>query len=93
MDSPKLLVQNVTKTFGSGRQRLETLATIDLTVTTGEFVSVIGPSGCGKSTLFNIIAGVEEPTSGNTCWQNWLHATAAAPTPLENRRRKCHAWP
>ena len=64
MDSPKLLVQNVTKTFGSGRQRLETLATIDLTVITGEFVSVIGPSGCGKSTLFNIIAGVEEPTSG-----------------------------
>ena len=64
MDSPKLLVQNVTKTFGSGRQSLETLATIDLTVATGEFVSVIGPSGCGKSTLFNIIAGVEEPTSG-----------------------------
>src|SRR5437588_2408078 len=64
MDTPKLLVQNVTKTFGSGRQSLETLATIDLTVARGEFVSVIGPSGCGKSTLFNIIAGVEEPTSG-----------------------------
>ena len=64
MDSPKLLVQNITKTFGSGRQSLETLATIDLTVAQGEFVSVIGPSGCGKSTLFNIIAGVEEPTSG-----------------------------
>ncbi len=64
MDTPKLLVQNVTKTFGSGRQSLETLATIDLTVAQGEFVSIIGPSGCGKSTLFNIIAGVEEPTSG-----------------------------
>jgi ABC-type nitrate/sulfonate/bicarbonate transport system ATPase subunit len=64
MDSPKLLAQNVTKTFGSGRQSLETILTIDLTVAGGEFVSVIGPSGCGKSTLFNIIAGVEEPTSG-----------------------------
>ena len=32
MDTPKLLVQNITKTFGSGRQSLETLATIDLTV-------------------------------------------------------------
>ena len=64
MDTPKLLVQNVTKTFGSGRESLETLATIDLTLAKGEFVSVIGPSGCGKSTLFNIIAGVEEPTSG-----------------------------
>src|SRR5207247_3310103 len=57
-------VQNVTKTFGSGRQSLETLATIDLTVATGEFVSLIGPSGCGKSTLFNIIAGVEKASSG-----------------------------
>ena len=64
MDTPELLVQQVTKTFGAGRQRLETLGTIDLTVAKGEFVSVIGPSGCGKSTLFNIIAGVEEPTSG-----------------------------
>jgi ABC-type nitrate/sulfonate/bicarbonate transport system ATPase subunit len=64
MDSPKLLAHNITKTFGSGRQSLETLAIIDLTVAKGEFVSVIGPSGCGKSTLFNIIAGVEEPTSG-----------------------------
>jgi ABC-type nitrate/sulfonate/bicarbonate transport system ATPase subunit len=64
MDSPKLLVQRVSKTFGSGHQRLDTLESIDLVVTAGEFVSVIGPSGCGKSTLFNIIAGVEEPTSG-----------------------------
>jgi NitT/TauT family transport system ATP-binding protein len=64
MDTPKLLVQNVAKTFGSGRRSLETLATIDMTVAKGEFVSVIGPSGCGKSTLFSIIAGVEEPTSG-----------------------------
>ncbi len=64
MDSPKLLVQGVTKTFRTGRQRLEVLASIDLVVAAGEFVSVIGPSGCGKSTLFNIIAGIEKPTSG-----------------------------
>src|SRR5438067_3903982 len=64
MDPPKLIVQDVTKTFHTGRHYLEALATIDLTVARGEFVSVIGPSGCGKSTLFNIIAGVEEPTSG-----------------------------
>lgn len=64
MDSPKLLVQGVAKTFRTGRQRLDALASIDLTVAAGEFVSVIGPSGCGKSTLFNIIAGVDQPTSG-----------------------------
>lgn len=64
MDPPKLLVQGVTKVFVNGHQRLETLASIDLTVARGAFVSVIGPSGCGKSTLFNIIVGVEQPTSG-----------------------------
>jgi len=64
MDPPKLQVQGVTKTFHAGRQHLETLASIDLTVAVGEFVSVIGPSGCGKSTLFNIVAGVEEPDAG-----------------------------
>src|SRR3989440_920230 len=64
MDPPKLIVQDVTKTFHTGWHYLETLASIDLTVAGGEFVSVIGPSGCGKSTLFNIIAGVEEPGSG-----------------------------
>jgi ABC-type nitrate/sulfonate/bicarbonate transport system ATPase subunit len=64
LDAPKLLVQGVTKTFRIGRQRLDVLASIDLAIATGEFVSLIGPSGCGKSTLFNIIAGVEQPTSG-----------------------------
>lgn len=64
MDTPKLRVQGVTKAFYSGRQRLDTLASIELTVAVGKFVSLIGPSGCGKSTLFNIIAGVEEPDSG-----------------------------
>src|SRR5260370_19122862 len=64
MDSPKLLVQGVSKIFRTGQKRLDALASIDLAIAMGEFVSVIGPSGCGKSTLFNIIAGVEQPTSG-----------------------------
>jgi NitT/TauT family transport system ATP-binding protein len=64
MDTPKLLVRGISKTFHNGRQRLETLASIDLSVEAGEFVTVIGPSGCGKSTLFNIIAGIETPDAG-----------------------------
>ena len=64
MDEPKLLVRGVTKTFRDGRHALEVLTPIDLTVSAGEFVTVIGPSGCGKSTLFNIIAGVDQPTGG-----------------------------
>jgi ABC-type nitrate/sulfonate/bicarbonate transport system ATPase subunit len=57
-------VQGVSKVYRNGKRSLEALASIDLTVAVGEFVTVIGPSGCGKSTLFNIVAGVEKPTSG-----------------------------
>ena len=64
METLKLAAQGVTKTFRRGRQSMETLAGIDLTVENGEFVTVIGPSGCGKSTLFNIIAGIEQPDAG-----------------------------
>ena len=38
--------------------------TIDLTVASGEFFSLLGPSGCGKTTTLRLIAGFEEPTSG-----------------------------
>src|SRR5947208_9825277 len=64
MEPPKLLVQGVSKIFRDGRQTLDTLASIDLVVNNGEFVTVIGPSGCGKSTLFNIVAGVDQPSEG-----------------------------
>ncbi|MCD8021942.1 MAG: ABC transporter ATP-binding protein [Lachnospiraceae bacterium] len=42
----------------------ETLKDISLTVEDGEFICIVGPSGCGKSTLLNIIAGLDQPTSG-----------------------------
>jgi ABC-type nitrate/sulfonate/bicarbonate transport system ATPase subunit len=64
METIKLSVEGVTKTFHGGRKLVDALAPIDLTVAKGEFVTLIGPSGCGKSTLFNIVAGVDEPTSG-----------------------------
>ncbi|GAC1631972.1 MAG: ABC transporter ATP-binding protein [Ktedonobacteraceae bacterium] len=68
MEPPKLLVQGVTKIYRDGRQTLDTLASIDLIVNAGEFVTVIGPSGCGKSTLFNIVAGVDQPTGGTVAF-------------------------
>ena len=40
------------------------LEDINLTVTDGEFVSVVGPSGCGKSTILRLVAGLIVPTSG-----------------------------
>ena len=42
-----------------------TLAPLDLTIPDGELVVLVGPSGCGKSTTLRIIAGLEEPSSGD----------------------------
>jgi ABC-type nitrate/sulfonate/bicarbonate transport system ATPase subunit len=63
-NTAKLVVQGVTKVYRDGRRNIEVLQPIDITVGDGEFVTMIGPSGCGKSTLFNIIAGVDEPSTG-----------------------------
>jgi ABC-type nitrate/sulfonate/bicarbonate transport system ATPase subunit len=43
---------------------IRALDATSLSVTRGRFVCLLGPSGCGKSTLFNVIAGLQKPTSG-----------------------------
>ncbi len=60
----KLEVRGVTKKFRSKNGALIALEPIDLDVQAGEFVCLLGPSGCGKSTLLNIIAGLDQPTTG-----------------------------
>jgi ABC-type nitrate/sulfonate/bicarbonate transport system ATPase subunit len=60
-----LNVRGVTKRFTVGDGEIEALAPVDLTIPKGEFVCLIGASGCGKSTLLRVIAGFEEPTTGD----------------------------
>ena len=59
-----LVIRGVTKRFSHEGDDVVALDGVDLTAGAGEFVSLIGPSGCGKSTLFNIVAGLEQPSSG-----------------------------
>ena len=52
------------KVYDSARGPIPALVDIDLSIRSGEFVSVVGPSGCGKSTLLKMVAGLETATSG-----------------------------
>jgi len=54
----------VTKTFSLGKMPVHVLKGVDLEVAAGEYLSIMGPSGSGKSTLFNMIGGLDRPTSG-----------------------------
>jgi len=60
-----LAVRGVTKRFTVGDEEIEALARVDVTIGEGEFVCLIGASGCGKSTLLRLIAGFEEPSTGD----------------------------
>jgi putative ABC transport system ATP-binding protein len=57
-------VSGITKIFHLGKVKLEALRGIDLEIAPGEYISIMGPSGSGKSTLFNMIGGLDKPTSG-----------------------------
>src|SRR5579871_1177897 len=57
-------VQNITRSLPLGHDHIEILKGISFQIRRGEFVGIVGPSGSGKSTLLGIIAGLDNPTSG-----------------------------
>ena len=57
-------VANVTKTFQLGKIDVQALKGVDLEIAAGQYVSIMGPSGSGKSTLFNMIGGLDKPSTG-----------------------------
>lgn len=57
-------VRDITKSLPLGHERIDILKGISFQIMSGEFVSIVGPSGSGKSTLLGIIAGLDNPSSG-----------------------------
>jgi len=63
--APIVQIRELTKIFQQGEIDVTALHRINLTITEGEFLTLMGPSGSGKSTLLHIIAGIDRPTSGD----------------------------
>lgn len=64
-----LTLENVSKSFAKVEtdEVTHALNSVDLTMHSGEFISLVGPSGCGKSTILRLIAGLITPTTGKVC--------------------------
>ncbi|WP_440764425.1 ABC transporter ATP-binding protein [Natronorubrum sp. DTA7] len=67
-----LRLEGVSKRYEAGTDETATdaLQNVDLTVSDGEFFTLVGPSGCGKTTTLRTIAGFEEPTDGTVCFDD-----------------------
>ncbi|MBN6065276.1 ferric ABC transporter ATP-binding protein [Aggregatibacter actinomycetemcomitans] len=60
MNNDFLVLKNITKSFGKS----VVIDDLDLTIKRGTMVTLLGPSGCGKTTVLRLVAGLENPTSG-----------------------------
>ena len=62
--APAVAIRDLSLVFDTADAPVYALSHVDLTVATGDFVSLIGPSGCGKTTLLRVTADLERATSG-----------------------------
>ena len=59
-----IVLEDLTKTYLLGEERILAVNNLSLTVRSGEFVAVMGKSGCGKTTLLSLIGGLDRPDRG-----------------------------
>ena len=86
-----LKVSELTKTFGSGSNKLQVLKGVDMEIKQGEMVALMGPSGSGKSTLLNIIGGLLSGDSGTIQLGDKSYGTKS-PANVVDVRRESVGW-
>ncbi|MGQ0619642.1 MAG: ABC transporter ATP-binding protein [Panacagrimonas sp.] len=58
-------LKDVSKHYVRGKQRVEVLENLSLSIGQGDFLALMGPSGSGKTTLLNLIGGLDRPSNGS----------------------------
>jgi putative ABC transport system ATP-binding protein len=84
---PIVRTRDLVKEYRMGASTVTALAGVTLEIYRGEYVSIMGPSGSGKSTLFNMIGGLDKPTSGSV-YINQVDVAQLSPQELAYMR--CH---
>ena len=86
-----LKVSGLTKSFGSGSNKLHVLKGIEMEIKKGEMVALMGPSGCGKSTLLNIIGGLLAGDGGSITLNERKYGLKG-PSSVVDVRRELVGW-
>ena len=65
MSKPFVSIEQLAKIYPSKAEDLVVFENVNIGIEKGEFVCIIGHSGCGKSTILNVLAGLDQPSSGS----------------------------
>ena len=91
MGAIMLTITGLTKSFGSGSNKLQVLKGIEMEIEKGEMVALMGPSGCGKSTLLNIIGGLLAGDDGKISLKGREYGLKG-PSSVVDVRRELVGW-